>query len=109
MKASIQCQIPDSTHWKHLVEKITKLSVFSNLKKGKSLSKILNFNETIADSLKTQLKNNNAASPLHWLALGANSATSPTAPGEGSNPRCSNTARIPGAWSHQDLSVPEAA
>jgi hypothetical protein len=49
--------------------------------------------------------------------LDANSAVSPTAPRGGSNPRHFNTARITGsqepriprAWSHQDLRVPEAA
>jgi hypothetical protein len=51
-------------------------------------------------------------SRLSWCpekTLGANSTATSTTPRGSSNPRCSNTPRIPRAWSHQDLRVPEAA
>jgi hypothetical protein len=56
-------------------------------------------------------------SGLHQFMLGMNSAASPRALREGSTRRCSSTLRItglqdpriPGAWSQQDLRVPEAA
>ena len=59
-------------------------------------------------SMKIQ-KRRNPAWPVAWVSLGANSAASPTASKGGSTPRHSSTPRIPGAWSHQDLRVSEAA
>ena len=47
--------------------------------------------------------------PVPWADLGHNSAVSPTTPKRGSTPRHLYMLRIPEAWLHQDLSVPEAA
>ena len=43
------------------------------------------------------------------LVLGANSAASPTTPRGSFTPRCFNTPRMPGAWSHQNLRILETA
>jgi hypothetical protein len=48
-------------------------------------------------------------SPCLEQMLGMNSTASPITPRGSSTPRSSNTLRIPGAWSHQDLRTPEAA